>query len=641
MFNVMSISLLARKTAVCCCLALALPAVVSGQTNTYLTNGVQYAIAGSLPQDQVKPWLSLSSSGGYLVWQDNITDGNGLGLSALQLDSGFSGVLSPFRVNSIGAGDQENAQVSLLPGGGAAFVWQGGQQGFQHIYARFLSASKTWVGSDVLVNTFTSNMQGDPTVAVLTNGNVIVAWGSYNQVSSSSLQDVYAQLLTTAGQKIGGEFLVNQFTSYNQRSPAVAALRSGGFVVVWVSEQERWTDASGTPSVDIYGRLYTGSGTAVGSEFLINTGTNICAYPSVAVGSDGGFMVAWCEKDLVSLANSWDVFARPFSSAGAGGTTRRVNTFTFGDQYRPRIAAMGTDYFVVWTSLGQDGSHEGVFGQFLYGDGTACGGELLVNTSVINAQIHPCVASDGAGRFLVAWSSFVGGVNSFDLYAQRYAKYLPPLPAMDAPLVYVPFVLSNRVYQPQIEVFWPAQAGLSVDHYAVYVNGWGTPAASLTTNVWLMTAANGLTANSANSFQVAYMTTDGRFSPLSPAASGTTWSGMSYYGIPVEWMNKYWGDAWPSATAPLVPGGLTPLQVFLSGGNPLDPGTWLRTSISPSAQGFFLGWNPQPGHTYQVQSSSDLEAWVNVGLPRFAAGDVDSIYLGGNNAGYYRILCLR
>jgi hypothetical protein len=633
----MSLSLFARNALVCGCLAVAAPGVGLGQTNIYLTNGVEYAIAGALPGDQTHSQLGLSVSGGYLVWEDNFTDGDGLGISALQLDSGFSGVLSPFRVNSIGAGDQEHPQVSLLNGGGAVFVWQGGQQGFQHIYARFLSASRTWVGSDVLVNTFTNNMQIDPVVATLTNGNVLVAWSSYDEASSSSLLDVYAQRLTPTGQKIGGEFLVNQFTSYNQRSPAVAALSGGGFVVVWVSEQERWTDAAGPPSVDIYGRLYTASGAAVGAEFLINTGTNICANPSVAAGSDGGFMVAWGEKDLVIQTNSWDVFARPFSSTGSGGTTERVNTFTFGDQYAPKIAAAGTDYLMVWTSLGQDGSREGVYGQFLRGNGSFAGGEQRINTTVINGQIQPCVASDGGIRFLVAWSSYVGGSSGFDLYAQRYAASMPPLQPMNAPLVYVPFVVSNNVYQPQIEVFWSYQAGLPVDHYEVYVDGGGAAAASVTTNVWWMTT----NADSTHSFQVLYATTDGRRSPLSPAASGTTWLGYSFYGIPVEWMEEYWGSAWPSATAPLAPGGPTPLQVFLTGANPTNSATWLRTAVTRSAQGFFLNWNPQPGLTYQVQYSTNLAAWVNLGSPRFAAGNVDSIYIGGNNLGYYRILCLQ
>ncbi len=232
----------------------------------------------------------------------------------------------------------------------------------------------------------------------------------------------------------------------------------------------------------------------------------------------------------MNQTNSWDVFARPFSSTGAGGTTRRVNTFTFGDQYAPRISASGTDFLVVWTSMGQDGSREGVYGQFLHGDGSAWGAEMRVNTTVINAQIQPCVASDGAGRFLVAWSRYTGGPNSFDLYAQRYAPVLPPLPAMNAPLVYVPFVVSNNVYQPLIEVFWTAETGLPVDHYEVYVDGAGTATASVTTNVWVMTATNPAAPTRS---RCSCATTDGRRSPLSPATSATTWSGLSYYGIPV------------------------------------------------------------------------------------------------------------
>ncbi|HVM50201.1 MAG TPA: hypothetical protein VMU04_19390 [Candidatus Acidoferrum sp.] len=621
------------------CLGCAAPLLAPGQTN-YVTNGVEYAVAGTLPQDQVKPWVALSSSGGYLVWEDNITDGNGLGISALQMDSGFSGVLSPFRVNSIGAGDQENPQVALLQNGGAVFVWQGGVQGFQHIYARFLSSSKTWLANDAMVNTFTGNMQITPAVTVLTNGNVVVTWASYNEVSSSSMLDVYAQILTPTGAKSGGEFLVNQFTSYNQRTPAIAALSNGRFVIVWVSEQERWTDLAGPPSVDIYGRVYDVYGSAVGNEFLVNTSSNICANPSVAAGSDGGFIVTWGQKDLSAITNSWDVFARSFSSTLAGGTTRRVNTFTFGDQYAPRIAATGTDYFAVWTSLGQDGSQEGVYGQVLHNDGTPWGGEMLINTTVINGQIQPCIASDGAGRFLPVWSSYVGNTAGFDLYAQRFAKYQPPLPAMNPPLVYVPFVVSNRVYQPEIEVFWTAQSGMPVDHYEVYVNGSGAPAVSLNTNFWLMTAANGLTAGSSNSFQVLYATTDGRRSPLSAPTGAATWSGLSYYGIPVEWMEQYWGSSWPLATAPVAPDGPTPLQAFLTGANPLDPRTWLRTSLSHTPQGYYLSWNPQPGLTYQAQSSTSLGSWANLGSPRFAPGNLDSLYLGVGSVGYYRVLCL-
>jgi hypothetical protein len=618
---------------------VALPAALHAQTN-YGPSGYEYLIAGTLPQDQVHGQTAVNASGGYLVWQDNIADGSGLGISALQLDSSFSGSLSSFRVNSTAANDQENPQVALLKNGGTVFAWQGGKQSYQHIYARFLASNKTWQANDILVNASTNYSQVTPAIAVLTNGNVIVIWSSIGQYSASSMQDVYGQILTSSGAKSGGEFLINQFTSYNQRTPAVAALSNGRFVVVWVSEQQRWTDASTMPSVDIYGRVYDVNGSAAGSEFLINTGTNICANPSVAGGADGGFIVAWSEKDTGVYTNGWDVFTRPYSAALAGGTVRRANTYQYGDQYAPKISASGTDYFVIWQSMGQDGSAEGVFGQVLHGDGAPWGTEKQINTTVINGQIQPAISSDGAGRFLVTWSGFNNAAARFDLYAQRFSQDAPPLPAMNAPFTYVPFTVVTNKYQPQIEVFWPAQSGVAIDHYEVYVDGSLTPAASVTTNLWWMTSASGLTAGTTHSFQVGYVTSESRKSPLSPASVASTWSGISYYGIPVEWMQQYWGDSWPPATAPLAQGGATPLQAFLTGANPLDPTTWLKTSLTRSEQGYYVNWNPQPGRTYQVQYSAALNGWTNLGSPRFAAGNTDSIYVGGSNLGYYRILCL-
>ena len=57
-----------------------------------------------------------------------------------------------------------------------------------------------------------------------------------------------------------------------------------------------------------------------------------------------------------------------------------------------------------------------------------------------------------------------------------------------------------------------------------------------------------------------------------------------------------------------------------------------------TAQGLFLNWNTQPGHTYQVLAKSSLTAaWTNLGAPRFAAGASDSIYVGGGPAGYYLV----
>jgi len=657
----------ARVSKIIACLAGALLAgsfTVFAQTNYYNPNGTEYAIIGSLPGDQVFPDAAISPAGGFVVWQDNITDGSGWGISARRVDSTLSGTLGTFRVNQTGANDQENARVALLKNGGAVFVWQGGVEGFQHIYAQFLTPTNTFVSNtDILVNTFSNNFQINPAVATLNNSNVVLVWSSYDEAGSTSLQDVYGQIFTPSGQKVGGEFLINQFTNYNQRTASVAALAGGGFVVTWVSEQQRQsapnlgtntvrTTASAVvnASVDIYARLYTGSGSPVGNEFLVNTDNNPCANPSVAAATDGSFLVVWGRHDSVNPNNSWDVYARSFSSVGVGGTGFRVNTHVYGDQYAPRVSALGLDYLVTWTSLGQDGSREGVFGQLVHVNGALTGSEFQVNTTTVGQQMQPAVASDGVNQFLAIWTGYTGGGNSFDLYAQRYVNASAVLSAMAAPYVWVPFVVSNNVYQPQLVVTWPNLLGISVSNFEVYVDGAGTPTAIVTSNQWTMKAANGLTTNSTHFFQVDYTTTDGRRSPISPSASGTTWSGLNWNGIPYEWMAQFFGGYysghytttyWPSANAPLVAGGPSLVKVFVSGGNPLDSTTWLQQTLARTSEGLFLNWNTQPGATYQVQMTTNFTAWSNFGSPRFAAGTSDSIYVGGNPVGYYRLVLLR
>jgi hypothetical protein len=572
------------------------------------------------------------------------------------------------RVNVTGTNDQENARVALLNNGGAVFVWQGGVEGFQHIYARFLTPTNIWMTTtDVVVSVPTNNFQVNPAVAVLNNGNVVVVWSSFNQAGANSLLDVYAKILSPSGQTVSNEFLVNQFVTSNQRTPAVAALAGGGFVVAWVSEQERATapvlgtnstyytvNSTVLPSVDIYARLYQGNGVPSGGEFLVDTGFNPCANPAVAAASDGSFLVAWSARDMVTFGNGWDIYARPFSAGGAGGSVARVNTYLAGNQYAPHLRAIGLDYLVVWTSLNQDGSREGVYGQFVHSDGTPVSGELRVNNTWIGQQMQPAVASDGANQFLVVWTGYTGSPYSFDLFGQRYinVNLSSNLPPMSVPFVWAPFTLSNGVYQPQLQVSWAAMSSVAVSNYQVYADGTNSPTALVPslTNQWIMTALYGLKTNSTHWFQVAYLTPNGRQSPLSAATTNTTWGGLNWGGIPYEWMAAYFGgyfggvyhtNFWPAASSPVAPGGPALLKVFLSGGSPFDPTTWLQTALAKTSQGIFLNWNTQPGLTYQVQQSTNLTSWFNLGSPRFAAGTNDSIYVGGSQAGYYQVLLQR
>jgi len=637
------------------------PARGLGQTNYYSANGTEYAPVGALPGDQMFPDVAITPAGGFVVWQDNVTDGSGWGVSAERLNSTDNGTLSSFRVNVQGTNNQTSPKVALLKNGGAAFVWQSGRSGQQHIFGRFLTPTNTWLTStDLVVSTFTNTFQITPALAVLNDSNVVVVWASYNQAGTNSLLDVYGKILSPTGQVISNAFLINQFATYNQRTPAVAALAGGGFAVAWVSEQERLVapnlgsnaalataSADLTPTVDVYARLFRSNGVAVTGEFLVNSNTAACANPALAAATDGSFMVAWSQHDPLITSNGWDIFARPVSSTGVGGAVVEVNSYTYGDQYAPKISAIGVDYLVVFTSLAQDGSREGVFGQFVHNNGALIGGEFRVNTTWMGQQMQPAVTSDGAAWFQVVWTTYAGTATGFDLYSQRYANVAAILQAMGAPIINAPFNLVSNKYVPQLVVSWAPVLGISITNFEVYVDGSATGITNWlgTSNQWTMGPINGLTTNSTHSFRVAYRTTDGRQSPTSAPASGTTWSGLNYYGIPMEWVEEYYGDNfadWPAnVNAPLIRGGMSLYNVFLTGGDPLDPSTWLTTYLMKTPGGMYLNWNTQPGMTYQVQTTTFLTGWSNLGAPRYAAGTSDSIYVGGTPVGYYRVLMLR
>ena len=503
--------------------ALAATAVVA-QTNP-VPLGAEYALAGIRAGDQVHPSIALNSSGGVLVWEDNSLGGEGLSVGAMRIGPDLSGSLSAFRVNQAGSGEHEAPKVALLSNQSAAFVWQGGRHGMAHIFTRILATNNVWLTGDLMASGPTNRFQKNPAVAALSGGNFVVAWESWNQAGSNSMCDVYAQIFNPTGAKVGAAFLVNEFVAYNQRSPAVVGLSNGGFVVTWVSEQQNRTDSDlGLPSTDVFGRLFNASGAALSSEFMVNVAANPCSSPSVAAVTSGGFLVSWSEKDVVDQNNKLDVYARSFFPNPTNdlimvrGSVQRVNTQLYGDQYDSHLSGSGDKFLAIWTSVNQDGSGDGVYGQFLNSDASPSGGEFHVNLTTKLDQTQPAIATDGLGRNLVVWSSMMGttsGVASLgrkmDLYAQRYADPMQTLAAPAAPTV-VSTVSA-------LSVSWAPVMGLNVSNYDVYVDGATNAPISVSGTSWAIT---GLPLGSNHRFQIDYVVTDGRHSLISAATSGTT-----------------------------------------------------------------------------------------------------------------------
>lgn len=626
----------------------ALASVAMGQSgNAALApQGTEYRIGGARPGDQVLPQLSLSSLGGFVVWQDNFTDGDGLGISAVRITGDGLPSPSAFRINENSAGDQENVQIAMLNDGGAAVAWQGGALGFQDIYIRFIKSDGTFATGDIRVNSYVDQSQQQPSIAVLPNGNVVVVWGSQGQ--DGHLQGVFGQILDSAGNKVGEEFQVNESTQYNQRTPAVAALSNGRFVVTWVSEKSRGitTDAiapSGVPQernagrtifgVDVYARIFQANAEAVGTELLVNTGLNICANPAISAQSKGGFAVAWGE-DNAGSTDSWDVVARSFDSAGIpAGTATRLNARIYGDQFSPKIAGTSSGYIATWTSLAQDGSMDGIFGRNLTVEGAPDGDEFQVNTTTVSKQIQAVPASDGERNLIVVWSGFTIG-SGFDLYAQRYTAG-SALPEPQAPV-------AHGISGSKILVTWPELTGFPGASYVLHVDG-REMSGSLLANYHVVT---GLAPGSSHQFRLGYRLPNGLSSGLSVAATASTWGeDENGDGLPDDWQALHW----PNSNETGITGaddydadGASNFKEFLAGTNPRDAKSALKLQLRQTGQGLQVEWNTQPGFIYQLQTSSDSQTWTDVGGSRFAAGAVDSVLVNNsNNLSMFRVVRIR
>ena len=201
------------------------------------------------------------------------------------------------------------------------------------------------------------------------------------------------------GQFANPEFPINTYTSNSQFAPRVAMNHNGDFVVVWTSAGQDGS-ASG-----IFGQRFAPSGAKAGAEFPVNTyTTGLQGEPTVAMDDAGDFVVVWSSAG--QDGSGYGVFAQRFAGDGAkSGSEIAVNTYTTFDQHEPAVAMdEAGNFVVVWSSSGQDGDAEGVFGQRFDAAGAKRGAEFPVNTHTASDETLPAIASDRHGNFVVAWA---------------------------------------------------------------------------------------------------------------------------------------------------------------------------------------------------------------------------------------------
>ncbi|MEH1950820.1 MAG: tandem-95 repeat protein, partial [Nostoc sp.] len=223
------------------------------------------------------------------------------------------------------------------------------------IYAQRYNSAGVAQGNEFKVNTYTSSSEINPTIAMDAAGDFVISWQSYGQDGDG--YGIYAQRYNSAGVAQGNEFKVNTYTSNYQVNPTVAMDTAGDFVISWQSYQ----DGSG---YGIYAQRYNSAGVAQGNEFKVNTYTNSHQYaPTVAMDGVGNFIISWT-SDGQDASGSGIYAQRYNSAGVAVGGEFKINTYTLNNQLSPTVAMdTGGDFVISWTSDGQDGSGNGIYAQ--------------------------------------------------------------------------------------------------------------------------------------------------------------------------------------------------------------------------------------------------------------------------------------
>jgi hypothetical protein len=282
---------------------------------------------------QIAPLLD----GGYVVvWTDGSRTHNpgGLAIVGQRYDILGNKVGGEVKISGFVNGNQFNPAVTTLSNGNITAAWEDQFSGDSDLYVTIVNPSLGTLRTDFidvgLAQTF------DPSVTALAGGAYAISYTLQNSVND---RDIVARIVSPTGD-VGAQFDVDNGPSVRNFSE-VATLSNGNFVVVY---------QSGPTVVDIFYRIFTPAGTSVIGPASVPGafGFDPETDPHVAALRDGGFVVVWTDPDSRAPNFVNDIRASIISNTGTSiADNILVNTIDVGNQNEANVVALGDGGFLV------------------------------------------------------------------------------------------------------------------------------------------------------------------------------------------------------------------------------------------------------------------------------------------------------
>jgi Ca2+-binding RTX toxin-like protein len=275
-------------------------------------------------------------------------------------------------------------------------------------------------GSVFTVNAVIPGTQSLPAVAALASGKFIVAWQDDTSLGHSEIR---ARFVGSDGQPLGGDIAVSNSAPGSQQSPTVTGLAGGGFVVSWY---ETVPSEVTSTMYRVHAQAFDSNGAKVGPDIVKGGGT--AEWPDVAALSDGGFVLAWRDRDGIS--GSWPTLAQSFNADGSERSAAvQVSALATGAADftgRPAIAGLpGGGFVVAWGDKGQslaDKSGSAVLAQMFDSAGAKIGSPFLVNTSTAGDQSSVHAVGLSGGGFVIDWFDWQQNTGHAQIFNAAGAK---------------------------------------------------------------------------------------------------------------------------------------------------------------------------------------------------------------------------
>ncbi len=337
------------------------------------------------------PQTTFLADGGYVVVWKDVPGGSQTGpgdIRAQLFDRSGAEIGDDFLVHDAAASDQRGGRVAPLASGGFVVTWT--DSAAHEVRARIFDSAGQPAGDEFLVSV-PGIPSSTPEIATLMSGNVLIVWrqseGADGGWAGSGLH--WVEIEPSGARAAGG----SDFKYYAQ-AHQVAALDSGGFVISYTHEANRYNDYPRGVSYQVYGPN-------AGQQRSTQTSDMPRQEQSIATLETGGFVIVWAAPTSAYMSNRDIVYAQLCAPDG----TRIGERFEVSDSASyssaPEVVIVpGLGFAVVW--LDHDDS-DSIRVQLFSNEGVRIGDEFTAQDDRPGYQSAPQITTDGFGSLLIAW----------------------------------------------------------------------------------------------------------------------------------------------------------------------------------------------------------------------------------------------